>query len=232
MQNDKIGLFDLLAFFVPGGTLLYILLYCADPFIPPSFYASFNLKESSLWLVPFFFVSYFLGHVIGFLSRKWEYKGLGEKNAWMLYLQNLDRANALNELSIKQFGYSFMNGNEVDVKKSDNFYDAAFVFLETKQKSDKVALLMAQFAFFRSATVVFALSAVALALMIVLCKGLDTQWALGSRITLQHYIGFGLLLCGISMSKRLMRERKRLMMTAVYQNFSAFFSEPFNAKKA
>ncbi len=228
MQNDKIGLFDLLAFLIPGGTLLYVLLYCAEPFIPNSLYYSFNLKESNYWLVPYFFISYFLGHVVSFIGRKWEYKGLGEKNAWTIYLQNLDRAKALNELSIKQFGYSFMTENEVDVRKSSDFFDDAYVFLETKQKSDKIALLMAQFGFFRNATVVFAISAAALALMMVLCKGFETQWALGSRITVQHYIAFALFLFGISMSKRLMRERKRWMMTATYQNFSAFFSKPFD----
>jgi hypothetical protein len=224
MQNDKLGLFDLMTFLVPGGTFLYILIFCIKPFVPLS--DLFLVGDSNYLLIPYFFVSYFVGHLLSFWSRKLEYKGMGEKNAWMIYLnQNAARSAALNDLCSKHFEFSFIENEQIDVKKAENFFDTAYVLLETKQKSDKIALLMAQFAFFRTAAIVFGIGT------IIFCISLATLKVYNMPIPLYNYFLLGSFFLSIFACIRLMRERKRWMMTAVYQNITAYFIKPLNDTK-
>lgn len=215
MQNDKLGIFDLLTFIIPGGTCLYFLGFAIKPFAPLD--ALVFQGDSNYLLIPFFFLSYFLGHLLSFWGRKLEYKGMGEKEVWMFYLNaNADRTKRLDALCQKQFGYTFLENNEINIKKAGDFFDNAYVLLETKQKSDKVALLMAQFGFFRTAAVVFLAAAIFIGSMIITAKTYNLT------VYFQHYCLLLFCIISIFVAIRLMRERKRWMMTAVYQNFEAF----------
>ena len=215
MQNDKLGIFDLMTFIVPGGTLLYFLAYAIHPFFRLDSFIV--LGDSNYLLVPFFFLSYYVGHLISFYARKWEHKGMGEKDAWVIYLnQNLERAKRLDAHCVTRFGYSFMENETVSVKKSDTFFDQAYVLLETKQKSDKIALLMAQFGFFRSAVVVFIMATLFLLISATVAKAYSID------LYIPFYFIVAFCFFSIFACVRLMRERKRWMITAVYQNFETY----------
>lgn len=215
MQNDKLGIFDLLTFIIPGGTCLYFLGFAIKPFAPLDVLVFQG--DSNYLLIPFFFLSYFLGHLLSFWGRKLEYKGMGEKDVWMFYLSaNMDRTKRLDVLCQQKFNYSFIDGNEINIKRAGDFFDNAYVLLETKQKSDKIALLMAQFGFFRTATVVFMTVAFFIGSMILVAKSYNIA------VYFQHFCLLIFCIISIFIAKRLMHERKRWMMTAVYQNFEAF----------
>jgi hypothetical protein len=220
MQNDKLGLFDLLTFIVPGGTMLYFLAFSMHTFVRLD--ALLLMGDSNYLLVPFFFLSYYIGHLLSFVARKWEHHdriGLGEKEAWTIYLkQNLDRAKRLDAHCQKQFGYSFLENDVVSAKKSDSFFDSAYVLLETKQKFDKIGLLMAQFTFFRSAVVVFIFATLALITSLLVAKA----YGINLAYPFPYYCLIVFCFLSIFISKKLMHERKRWMMTAVYQNFEAY----------
>ena len=215
MQNDKLGIFDLLTFIVPGGTLLYFLAYAIHPFFRLESFIV--MGDSNYLLVPFFFLSYYVGHMVSFVARKWEYKGMGEKQVWLIYLnQNIERAKRLDALCVNKFGYAFMESETVSAQKSENFFDQSYVLLETKQKSDKIALLMAQFGFFRSAVVVFIMATFFLLISAIVAKTYIVN------LSLPFYFIAAFCFCSIFACVRLMRERKRWMMTAVYQNFETY----------
>jgi hypothetical protein len=222
MQNDKLSLFDLLSFFVPGATLLYLGYFVLKQFVPVVDYLPST--ESNFILVPYFFVSYFLGHIISYLGRILEQMWLETKKPWMNYLlKNPFKAQELNELNKELFKGNFFSEDaerkKIDADEADVFYHKAFYYLEINQRLAKVNILQAQYAFFRNASAIG---------LITFLLGIGV---LIYKITLDNTppFVFGLLTLAILFflcSTYLMRERKQMMMATMYQIFLVSNAKP------
>jgi hypothetical protein len=214
MQSEKFSLFDFLAFAIPGGTFLiicYILSY-------PYFNASSIVPDVSeyFFIAPYILLSYFVGHILSAIGYWAERNYTGQRHPWMKYLENnLESTNQLDQINNTIFKTSFFeienDTKRISSKKSSLFFDNAYTYLEMNHKSDKVGVLMVQYAFFRNCSALWVAS--------FLCS----IWAIIYR-SFVHGQFFAIMICSALFilfsifSIYLMRSRKLLMMAAVYQS--------------
>lgn len=111
-----------------------------------------NEVNGLVTLIPFLFLSYFVGHFISHIGKNIEKIYLKE-NAWIVFLEkNRLYAKELNELNMNIFDKSFLEGERIDSTKSGEFFDNAYNYLTIHQKKETFPILKAQYGFFRTAT--------------------------------------------------------------------------------
>jgi hypothetical protein len=95
---------------------------------------------------------------------------------------------------------------------SSDFFDQAYNWIESGTKSEKVAILMAQYGFFRNATACLSM----LSIVVLLSYFISLLWQ-NHLILLVASLLFALLAYA---SFSLMKDRKKTMMSTTYQLFS------------
>jgi hypothetical protein len=105
-MSNKLGLFDLFTFLLPGATFLTVSYYLAFAF-SPHWIPNIQVTEA-IGAFPFLFFSYLVGHLLSMVGRKLESK-FGLKKAWTIFLLQPKRLNQFDILCQKQFKYSYLN---------------------------------------------------------------------------------------------------------------------------
>lgn len=148
----QLSLFDFLAFALPGGSFIIIanaILVSQEIIL---FHTELSSEEKA---IPFFVLSYILGHVLSLLSKPLDKLFFMKNKAWMNFLSKNDKdAKKINEECKSLFNEEFIDDstNIIDTEKSGRLFDKIFDYLESENKLEKVKVLMAQFAFFRNTT--------------------------------------------------------------------------------
>lgn len=225
---EKISLFDLLSFAVPGAASLSLIywsaLNCTNWRLD-----TFSFPES-LIVVAFFMMAYFVGHLINEIGMKIE-KRLGPlPKSWVEILENNpDLAKNLNEISVKLFKFPFLAENgKVDVNASDLFYDYAFNILENGGKMEKIRILQSQYVYFRN-TVVIGIIGTGSFLAVAFSQIFNLT---SYKVELLSFSIFGVLFSVFAMyqARKLSIKRRKMKMTATLNNFYAYYISENNFK--
>lgn len=214
---EKLSLYDLLSFVLPGGTFIILgfILFENNLQLPTN-----TLMGETVMIVPFLFVSYLTGHLISILGRFIETKILRFKTPWITFLkQNPEDTQLINKLCVSIFGSGFFVGesNEIDIQKSDKLFDKIYDRLELKEEDEKIKVLISQYALFRNSTAIWMILSLLLIVTIVLSL-------FGIELSFTQKILFLLLILSILFtfaSVYLFKKRKLLAMSFVYRTFLA-----------
>lgn len=214
---EKLSLYDLLSFILPGGTL--ILLCCL--IFGKSFGFDINtLPSESISIIPFLFISYLVGHLISILGKFIENRIIKFKAPWIVYLQkNIADAQLIDKLSFSNFGYGFWDKekNEVNIEKSDKLFDKIYDLIEVEGKDEKIKVLMSQYAMFRNSISIWSITMVIL-LFLLLFTYLGKEVSI-DKANLWIMLISDFFLAIISMW--FLKKRKLLAMEYTYRTFLA-----------
>ncbi len=219
MESLKLSFFDLLTFLLPGGfflTVVYGILQYYN-------LINFPIEDTSgiLVIIPFLFLSYFIGHFISAVGRFLE-KNYFEEYSWAVYLhQDEEIARKLNQLNKDLFKKDFYNADAIiDEKKSGAFFNDVYNYLSIHQHKEIIPILMAQYAFFKTATALWGLL---LLIFFTICLYEEITTSSTHGVILSSAI-FSLF--GIFISINRTKERKMNMYAKVYIVFLSVNSNP------
>jgi len=157
MDSLKFSFFDLATFLLPGGFLLSVVIWLFEKCI--LFQSIFSDIDGLYFLIPFIFISYFIGHVLSYLGKIFESIST-RKSLWKENLEKTPKmADKLNIMNLKLFNESFYVEEEPDkvigVAEGAKFFDNAYNYLYLNDKKEIFPVLQAQHGFFRTASVVW-----------------------------------------------------------------------------
>ena len=114
---EKLSLFDLLSFAIPGGTSITLIYWAAmnttDMRVPP-----FQLPDILL-LTVLLLLSYFMGHIVNVMGTRLESRFGTLPKSWVDILEeNPVLSQNLNEISDKVFGTKFPAGHMCSITTS------------------------------------------------------------------------------------------------------------------
>jgi hypothetical protein len=158
---EKFSLFDFIAFVVPGGSTL-ILFYWTSTNATSFKKMPIDLPDTVL-LTGILMLAFFLGLLLSYLGEKIESKSNKPKSWHEILVKNTILAEKLDTICHEIFGYHFRtvsanNEVEIDVSKSEQFYDSAYYILQLEGKIDKISALQSQYVFFRNSAALSFLS--------------------------------------------------------------------------
>lgn len=211
---EKMSLYDLFSFVLPGGTMIIFLYFLIGPNMPE---ITANIPGEAVMAVPFLFISYLTGHVISLLGKFIEKKLIRFKTPWVIFLnKHKDDATRINALCNKFFGAEFiLPDGKIDIDSSDNLYDKIYDYLEVQEKAEKVKILISQYGFFRNSSAIWAISfLIALVMFLLTLFNNNVGY---SQPTLIIALIIAIIL--YFTSTYLLKKRKLLAMSVVYRTF-------------
>jgi hypothetical protein len=157
---EKFSLFDFIAFIVPGGSTL-ILLYWTATNATSFKKMPLDLPDTVL-LTGILMLAFFLGLLLSYLGEKIESKSNKPKSWHEILVKNTILAEKLDAICNEIFGYHFRTVSDgkvdIDVNKSEQFYDSAYYILQSEGRIDKISSLQSQYVFFRNSAALSFLS--------------------------------------------------------------------------
>lgn len=217
MDSLKLSFFDLLSFLLPGGFFVSSVILVLEH----AFNIDFGIADMSgiSILLPYFFLSYFIGHLLSYLGKKLEKLYLG-KSPWKKALvQNMSLAKDLDKLNNKLFDKSFFANKHIDDKRSEQFFVNAYNRLLVDGHKETFPVLKAQYGFFRTAVALWSLLFIVLAgaFFLALCySGFNANWFVLAVLSLAAII--------VSINRTI--ERKQYTYIKVYHIFLSIHLKP------
>lgn len=226
---EKLTLFDLLSFAIPGGTTMAM-----------AYWVFINVTERKIGIMQLpdvllaavlLLLAYFIGHIVSELGVKLESLSGGLPKSWAIILeQNPALAQPLNDISKEVYNKPFIQENgTIDVTASGVFYDHAFHVLEVEGKLEKVRTLQTQYVFFRNSVAIGLLGTLA-CLTVGLARVLETGGWKDSLIFFSFINAMGCLLA-MPIARRLSRKRRQMKMSATLHDFYAYYIVERKIKK-
>lgn len=217
---EKTGLFDFLAFMVPGGalaSLLYLYITPLFPFIDTHDINAFVLLPALIMLF------YFLGHLISKAGAHLE-KILPDLPGY--FVQHLNKQDQVVLKKIEEYfvtsyglkvtktteGSAMPSPLEINPESDNRLYTYSFHLLEYSGKMEKIKILQAQQRFFRNSLILFIL--LALLQIFTTCHYLF-QYNCEDWIWPPSILVIGFSLAGMLACNFFRREREKHMMVAI-----------------
>jgi hypothetical protein len=221
---ERISLFDLLSFILPGGTLIILVYLLFENYLGIN---QGSMPGESIMIVPFLFISYLVGHLISILGKFLESWLLRLKTPWVIYLRNNhEDALLIDSLCQNYFGFGIFDNekNEIHIGKSDKLFDKIYDLLDAERKDEKIKVLMSQYAMFRNSTSIWFITL--FFALLLLCLSFLGQAISIDKTTLGILLFTDILLMIASMW--LLKKRKLLMMEYTYRTFLAINNHKIN----
>ena len=214
---DKLNFFDFIAYVVPGGTFLFVLVVFLQLNFP-GFNQWFNV-DATYTILPFLIFSYLIGHVFNSLGKIMEdffYKDIPIIDYFKSEKKSAERLIVLADLV---FGYKLVKeGKDFNKGYLKLFYSRVCDYLEVNEKDAKITTLSSQRLFFRNSSVMFIITALLiLILYTAIYLGMD---CLRNHLPVYHFV-FVISLISIYPSFYYSRQKFLLIIRFTFRNFMA-----------
>jgi hypothetical protein len=218
---EKLTLFDLLSFAIPGSMALYLTYWGIQYSIP--FQVKGTVMPDAIMAIILVMLAYLAGHLVNELAMWLEGKIGRLPKSWIPALNsNPHLAQKLNQISQKAFDIQFLTDDgQIKEAESGLFYDYAFNALEMSGKLDKVRTLQAQYTFLRNTVALSAWGFLIFGMVLTIQIMNGQSWM--TTIPMACCLGMaGCLILGW-LTRRMSIKRRRFKMKATLEGFYALY---------
>jgi hypothetical protein len=161
---DKLNFFDFIAYIVPGGTFLFVVLMVLRIYFPV--FDTWITADASYTVLPFIIFAYLIGHLFNSLGKIFEDTFFKQMPLKQFFEKDPKTAKELSALAEELIGFSLAKeGKDYNPGALKLFYSRAADYLEMNDKTTKIDALSSQRLFFRNSAMMFLVLAMAVAMV-------------------------------------------------------------------